>query len=68
LRRIEVSLQRLPRPERTLPVVATVLEGLGRMSTDASDGVSLDAAMDVLQVGLARLNAAVHDTFVLGAE
>jgi uncharacterized alpha-E superfamily protein len=68
LRRIEVSLQRLPRPERTLPVVDAVLEGLGRMSTDASDGVALDAAMDLLQVGLARVNAAVHDTFVLGAE
>jgi uncharacterized alpha-E superfamily protein len=67
LRRIREALRRLPSSERTEPAVERLARSLGRLKTDASDGASLDAAMDELQVRFAELDLTVHDTFVSGA-
>jgi uncharacterized alpha-E superfamily protein len=67
LSRIREALGRLPSPESTTPAVEALADSLARMRADASDGASLDAAMDELQMRLARLDDMVHDTFVSGA-
>jgi uncharacterized alpha-E superfamily protein len=68
LRRIREALRRLPSTGRTEPAVEELARSLGRLKTDASDGASLDAAMDEIQLRLGELDIAVHDTFVSGAE
>ena len=64
LQRARAALQRLPRPDRTLPAVDALDELLAGLPALAGDGALLDQAMDRLQLGLAALDAAVHDTFV----
>ena len=72
LERVRSALQRLPSSERTLPSadeIDSMLEGLhAGLRTFQGDGASLDAAMDDVQLALARLNDAVHDTFVSATE
>lgn len=64
LQRARSALQRLPRPERTLPAVDALDELLDRLPAAADDGKMLDASMDEVQLGLARLNEVVYRTFV----
>jgi len=68
VRRIREALRRLPSTSRTEPSVEQLADALARLRTDASDGASLDAAMDELQVCLGELDLTVHATFVSGAE
>jgi uncharacterized alpha-E superfamily protein len=67
LERARAALLRLPHPDRTLPAVDALDELLASLPASGDDGKQLDAAMDDLQVGLGRLNDAVHDTFVRAA-
>jgi uncharacterized alpha-E superfamily protein len=67
LERARAALLRLPHPGRTLPAVDALDDLLASLPASGDDGKLLDAAMDDLQVGLGRLNDAVHDTFVRAA-
>lgn len=68
LERARAALQRLPRSERTMPALDTLDARLASVPEFGGDGATLDAAMDDVQLGLSRLNEAVHDTFVRAAE
>ena len=68
IERARAALMRLPHPDRTLPTVDGLDALLASLTASGDDGKQLDAAMDDLQVGLGRLNDAVHDTFVRAAE
>jgi uncharacterized alpha-E superfamily protein len=64
LQRVARGLGRLPRDADTKDAVASVLEVLDGVDPDASDGFSLDAEMDRLQVTLASLhNTIAHAYF-----
>jgi uncharacterized alpha-E superfamily protein len=62
--RMREAFTRLPQPGITLPAVDEVERVLGTVSTRATDGAELDAAMDDLQIALAGIDAAVGQAFV----
>jgi uncharacterized alpha-E superfamily protein len=68
IERIKSSLSRLPNPDITRPAVDAIEHSLTSVRADAGDGAALDAAMDLVQLALARLNDAVYDAFVRAGE
>jgi uncharacterized alpha-E superfamily protein len=62
-RRAAEALEALPRPERTLPAAQRLSDVLATLSTDPTDGESLDAAMERVQASLAELNDTIKKTF-----
>lgn len=68
LERIKSSLSRLPNPDVTAPAVEAIEHSLTSVRADAGDGAALDAAMDLVQLALARLNDAVFDAFMRAGE
>jgi uncharacterized alpha-E superfamily protein len=68
IERIKSSLSRLPNPDITSPAVDAIERSLASVRADAGDGAALDAAMDLVQLALARVNDAVFDAFMRAGE
>lgn len=68
IERIKSSLSRLPNPDITSPAVDAIELSLASVRADAGDGAALDAAMDLVQLALARVNDAVFDAFMRAGE
>ncbi len=63
LQRVQRGLERLPRGADTKEVIADALDVLDSVDPDASDGFSLDAEMDRLQVTLAELHNGIANAY-----
>ncbi len=68
IERIKSSLSRLPNPDITSPAVDAIELSIASVRADAGDGAALDAAMDLVQLALARVNDAVFDAFMRAGE
>jgi uncharacterized alpha-E superfamily protein len=66
VKRIRLSLERLPKSDLTLPAVDELDALLPGLSADADDGASLDTAMDRVQQALAHVNDRAASVFVRG--
>ncbi len=66
LARIRRSLDQLPPRKPVMVAVDELDAALGAHWVDGDDALALDAAMDLLQLRLAALSAAINDEFFAG--
>ena len=65
LAEMRTSILRLPEYSTVLGAVEAADRQLRRSRPAADDGVALDAAMDEVQLALARLNSVMHEQYVV---
>ena len=65
LAEMRTSILRLPEYSTVLGAVEAADRQLRRSRPAADDGVALDAAMEEVQVALARLDGVMHDQYVV---